>query len=372
MSAAYTPGLLVTTSAIINRLRRLPINGEVLVKVGDNVDAEDIIACALLPGPVNIIRIAEKLALNQNEIMQYMKVKENDVINKGDVIAETKGFMGFFGSKIESPYEGTIEYISRTSGTVGIREPATPLNLKAYISGTVTKVIDNEGVIIETAGAMVQGIFGVGGERRGRIKTISASADAMPDDNAINEQCAGTILNAGASVNINHIRKAVQVGAIGIIVGAINDAVLRAYLGYDIGVAITGQEEIPLTLILTEGFGSLDMASRTFDLLKKLDGEYASINGATQIRAGVIRPEIIIPHSNSGDIVEKNADAELVIGTRVRVIREPHFGRFANITELPAELHVIPTGAKVRVAKVKFNAEEEDLIPRANLEIYAE
>jgi hypothetical protein len=372
MSAAYTPGLLVTSSAVISRLRRLPINGEVMVKVGDNVDAEDVIAQALLPGPVNVVRVAEKLALNQNEIMQFMKVKEGDAIQKGDVIAETKGFMGFFGSKIDSPFEGTIEYISRTSGMVGIREPATPLNLKAYISGKITKVIDNEGVVIETGGAMVQGIFGVGGERRGRIKTISASADAMPDDDAINEQCCGAILNAGASVNINHIRKAVQVGAIGIIAGAINDAVLRAYLGYDIGVAITGQEDIPLTLILTEGFGNLDMASRTFDLLKKFDGEYASINGATQIRAGVIRPEIIIPHTITDDITVKTADAELIIGTRVRVIREPHFGRFANIIELPAELHVIPTGAKVRVAKVKFNNDDEDIIPRANLEIYAE
>jgi hypothetical protein len=114
------------------------------------------------------------------------------------------------------------------------------------------------------------------------------------------------------------------------------------------------------------------MASRTFDLLKKFDGEYASINGATQIRAGVIRPEIIIPHTITDDITVKTADAELIIGTRVRVIREPHFGRFANIIELPAELHVIPTGAKVRVAKVKFNNDDEDIIPRANLEIYAE
>jgi hypothetical protein len=202
--------------------------------------------------------------------------------------------------------------------------------------------------------------------------TISAGADVMPDESLINEKCAGAILNAGASVNINHIRKAISVGAAGIIVGAINDAVLRAYLGYDIGVAITGQEDIPLTLILTEGFGTLSMATRTFDLLKKLDGEYASINGATQIRAGVIRPEIIIPHIITGEAIEKTADAELAIGTRVRVIREPHFGRFANITELPAELHVIPTGARVRVAKVIFNKNEEDIIPRANLEIYAE
>ncbi len=34
MSAAYTPGLLVTPSAVISRLRRLPVSGEVLVREG--------------------------------------------------------------------------------------------------------------------------------------------------------------------------------------------------------------------------------------------------------------------------------------------------------------------------------------------------
>ena len=37
------------------------------------------------------------------------------------------------------------------------------------------------------------------------------------------------------------------------------------------------------------------MGDRTFNLLKSHDSKFVSINGATQIRAGVIRPEIVIP-----------------------------------------------------------------------------
>ncbi len=80
------------------------------------------------------------------------------------------------------------------------------------------------------------------------------------------------MLLGGATANVAQIRKAIEVGAVGIIVGAVSDAVLRAYLGYDIGVAITGQEDVPLTLILTEGFGQLAMAQRTFALLDALQG----------------------------------------------------------------------------------------------------
>ena len=36
------------------------------------------------------------------------------------------------------------------------------------------------------------------------------------------------------------------------------------------------------------------MGDRTFNLLKSHDSKFVSINGATQIRAGVIRPEIVI------------------------------------------------------------------------------
>jgi hypothetical protein len=72
---------------------------------------------------------------------------------------------------------------------------------------------------------------------------------------------------------------------------------LSEILGYDLGVAITGSEDIPTTIVCTEGFGQIGMAGRSFDLLKELNGRRASISGATQIRAGVIRPEVIVPTS---------------------------------------------------------------------------
>ena len=48
-------------------------------------------------------------------------------------------------------------------------------------------------------------------------------------------------------------------------------------LGYSLGVAITGTENTT-TLILTEGFGEVNMAKRTFDLLKENELDEESIN----------------------------------------------------------------------------------------------
>lgn len=368
MPTAYTPGLHVAAHTVIRKVRRLPLKGEVLVAAGATVAADTIVARAKLPGAIQAVRAAEHLGVSPGEVLRLLKKGEGDSVAVGEVLAETKGLFGLFGSKLASPTTGTIEYISAITGTLGIREHPTPLELSAYVSGTVERVMPDEGVEIVTRGALVQGIFGVGGERRGALKTVAAGATATLDDARLTADCAGCVLLGGGTANVAQIRQAIALGAVGLIVGAVSDAVLRAYLGYDIGVAITGQEEVPLTLILTEGFGQLAMAERTFALLHSLEGQEASINGATQIRAGVIRPEVIVPRDASA-VTSEVRDSELRRGARVRLIREPYFGHFATVASLPADLHKIDTEAMVRVAEVTFDDGTTTLVPRANLEL---
>jgi len=140
-------------------------------------------------------------------------------------------------------------------------------------------------------------------------------------------------------------------------------------------VAITGNEQKGITLMITEGFGKLPMAKRTFELFLELNGKKASMNGATQIRAGVIRPEVIVAIPEE-QIVSEESEEELsqglAIGTIVRVIREPYFGRIGKVTALPPELQIIETEAKVRVLELEFDNGERVIVPRANVEIIEE
>jgi len=154
------------------------------------------------------------------------------------------------------------------------------------------------------------------------------------------------------------------------VVGGISDTDLIAYLGHDIGGAITGHEDVPVTVISTEGFGKMRMADRTFQLFKAISGFKASINGATQIRAGVMRPEIIVPGFQATEqLVEHDLSEGLVPGTPLRIIREPYFGQLAEVVDLPPELQVIETEAKVRILRAKLQDGTIVTIPRANVEI---
>jgi hypothetical protein len=374
LGSAYTPGLTVSGDITVRRIRRLPIKGEVLVKPGDPVEHDSVIARAMLPGALQTLKLAEKLGIEAKDVRTLFKLKEGDPVEKGQVVAETKGiFGGRFKQSAISDFSGTIESVSEVTGNALVREASVPVDVNAYIKGTIADIIPAEGAIIETRCAMVQGIFGVGGERNGVIRVAVKDADEVLDAANVLDSDKGKILIGGSGITLAAILKATQVGAIGLVAGGVKDSDLTKFLGYDIGVAITGQEAIGLTIMLTEGFGYLTMAQRTLDLLRSLEGRTASINGATQIRAGVIRPEIISPlaaDTKASGVAQQVL--ELKIGTPIRVIREPYFGQLGKVTDLPAQLVVVDSGTEVRVLRAKLDKTGEDVtVPRANVEIIA-
>jgi len=351
----------------------LPILGEVLVKLGQVLTPEVPVAKAMIPGNPTAVNVSNALSCEAEDIEGYMVKKQGDAVKKDEPIAIQKTFFGLFSSVCASPVEGVIEHISAVTGQVIVREPAVPIQVKAYINGKVTEILDREGVVIETKGAFIQGIFGVGGERDGILKVVVKNWSDVLDGDKITADCKGKIIVGGSLMTGAAIRRAHEVGASGIVAGGVIDKDLVDYLGFDIGVAVTGHENIPLTLIVTEGFGQIPMAHKTFELLQRLDGKHASINGATQIRAGVMRPEIIVP-DDSVDVQENTvSDGEMEAGTLIRCIREPYFGQLAEVVDLPPELRVVETGAKVRIMNIKLrNTGEVVTVPRANVELIEE
>ena len=375
MSSAYVPGLKVTDHAELKIERRLPLKGNVVVAKGDTVSWNTVVANTFLPGSVELVNAAAKLGISPEEVPQAMLKSEGDQVSKGETLARSKGFWGLFRSNLASPISGTVESVSEVSGLIVLRAPSVPVEINAYVDGIVEDILPEEGVIIRTSAAYIQGIFGIGGETAGEICIFTEDPDEELQIERLSEAYKGKILVGGALVTADFLRKAVQYGVKAVVTGGISDADLADFLGYDLGVAITGSEDKGITLIVTEGFGKIAMAERSFNLLKRCVGRWASVSGATQIRAGVIRPEIIIADNvDSKPREEKSTavSAGLHIGSKVRLIREPDFGKIAIVAELPSEAELIPTGAKVRVARVKLDDGRLLSLPRANLEIIEE
>lgn len=368
---AYTPGLKVTPAALLRFERRLPLTGTVDVQVGDRVSFDQVVARTDLPGRVEMVNLASKLGIDPSELPLILKKKEGDPIKRGEILAHSKGFFGFFRVPYAAPIDGTIESISRTTGQVIMRCPPQPIQIKAYVDGVVEEIEKDQGVTLKTFGSLIQGIFGLGGETSGELVVLCSDGAVQcgPDDLSEKHRGKAVVVRKLASADL--VREAARLGVAAVIAGGIDDSDVRDLLGYDLGVAITGNERLGVTVVVTEGFGPLAIAQKTFDLLQKQQGKRASISGATQIRAGVIRPEIIITDLN-GEWEKKAtepADLELAVGVPVRLIRQPNFGELGTVTDLPVQPVVIPSGAKVRVAEIQLADGQKLLLPRANLEL---
>ena len=373
MAHAYTPGVTVTARTTLVRERRLPLAGTVLAKVGDEVKAEQVVARTELPGNVQTVNVANILSVLPEDIEGTLTKPVGSSLEEGDVFAMSRSFFGLFKSKCKSPTKGTLESISNITGQAILREPPIPVEVHAYVDGKVIEAMEKEGVKVETECSFLQGIFGIGGETWGEIKLLVSKSGEPLDEKSLDAGCSGKIVVGGSRVDNAFLEKAASLGVRGVVVGGIDDKDLRQFLGYDLGVAITGSEEKGISVIITEGFGEMRMAEKTFSLLRSLEGRKASMSGVTQIRAGVMRPEVIVsmdgrvsPSGQKGSIFSASG---LEVGSAIRVIREPHFGRLGRVVDLPPELRVLETEAKVRVLEVEFEDGTKTILPRANVEM---
>jgi hypothetical protein len=375
MGTAYTPGLTVSADAVVRKLRRLPLAGDILVEVGDRVEATTPVARALLPGDLVNVRVADELGIEPSEINDVLKVSTGAEVSEGDVIAEMKGLFGLFTSRARAPTAGTVEYASAATGHVGIRRAPTPVEVTAFVQGRIAETNPPDSVLVETRGARVQGVFGVGGETAGVVACVSAGPDAALRAADLPGDLAGRIVIGGGWAEPDAWRLLAERKAVGLIIGSLRDSELKDFLGYDLGLAITGHEDVPYTVIVTEGFGHVPMSKVTFDLLASLEGRPASMSGQTQIRAGAVRPELVAPREEAAGPPEALAAGapeagELAIGSAVRLIRHPHFGLVGRVVELPEEPTGIPTGAKVRVLAAELGDGRTLVVPRSNVELF--
>lgn len=372
MAHSYTPGLTVTEQTVVRRRRVLPLPGLVLVNRGDVVRSDQPVARAELPGKVHPLNLANQLGVGPDEIKEYLIKKEGDSIQKDEILAENKPLIKWFKTEIRSPIAGKVESLSMITGQVLLREPPRILELLGYVDGTTVEIHPNQGVTVEATCSLVQGIFGIGGETSGELVVAVTSPNEALMPTHLRPDMKGKIVVGGSFLSAETMAKAKEVGVGGLVVGGIHDKDLRMLLGYDLGVAITGTEQVGFTLILTEGFGTIPMAHKTFTLLAAHVGEKASISGATQIRAGVIRPEIIIPKkvgSAAGAPTVLPERGGVQIGDPVRIIRDPLFGKIGQVSALPSDLQKIPTESEVRVLEVRFPDGQVAVIPRTNIEV---
>lgn len=372
MSKVLVPSLALSPCVTVRRRRELPLEGKLLCAPGDTVGAAQVVARAYLPGDLIILRLPEKMGIEPGDVMRGLRVAVGAEVSEGSLLCEHVGLFGWFKTRFYATTAGVVEFVTEQTGHLGVRLPARPLELDAYLSGTVVEVETGRAVTVEAQAALVQGIFGVGGERRGVITLLNVGRDQEVQPDHIPVIAQGAVLVGGMRASRAALECARERGAVGFVTGSIDDAALAGYLGYDLGIALTGDEQVSMSVIVTEGFGAIPFSERAYAVLAAAAGRDASLSGATQVRAGAVRPEIVIPGGvevSDGFSTETMAASALRVGAAVRLIRVPYFGMRAIIAELPHAPERIETGALTRVLRATLESGETVTVPRANVEL---
>jgi hypothetical protein len=368
--------------AVLERPRKLPFPGRILVPVGQSVGAGDLLAETELPGRVLLFELCSQLETDLASLPRFVTVKKGEAIHAGQILAETPGFLGLFRGIVRSPIDGWVEAISWTGGHLILRGHPTKLTLPAFYQGTVTRIIAHETIVLAARGLFVQGCIGRGGEAVGTLMLVSSPANdpGFGTSTVAPATCAkpaskgatfrDAIIVTPQPITAAFVQEAWKNGACGVIAPSMNASEFRHLSSEN---PETPDDRLPVSfpVVLIEGFGNVPMNSCAFELLAASAGKTASLSGKTQVRAGAVRPEVFVPVAEGAPSSQAASNAQTVgVGSLVRVVAGPFFGSLGKIMHLPEKPAIIPSASKVRVAEIELLVTSQRiLLPRANLEV---
>lgn len=336
----------------IERERVLPVAGNVIAKLNQNVSSTDLIAEATWSREHLLIDVARTLSISANAADRLIQVKVNDKVPEGSEIAVGKGL---FPRTIRSPRDGRVVAVG--GGQVLMETGDASIQLRAGIPGTIVHIIPNRGAIIRTVGSLIQGTWGNGRIESGILFNLTEGPDDVLTASRLDVSLRGSIILAGLIRDAETFRTATELSVRGMILSSISPGLLPA----------AQQARFPILAI--DGFGQTPMNSAAYKLLTTNAKRDVTINAEAFNRYTGARPEIIIPLPVSQEPPPPTDVSTLEAGQTVRLRRAPHAGEIGTLTRLHPGLSSLPSGLRAPAGDVKLENGEQILVPLVNLEI---
>jgi hypothetical protein len=335
----------------VQRRRYLPITGKVMVRAGQEVTADEVIATTDAYATHISIDLERGLGVPKNKVVEYLKRSIGDDVSEGAVIASRSGLLS---RTVRAPRSGRMVTVG--GGQVLLRVKQKPFELKAGLPGTVIQVEPDLGAIIQTTGAWIQGVWGNGKVRSGKLALCVEQPDQAVTSKDLNSKQKGLILLAGYCVGPQVFERMAKYQINGLILGSMATRLIPTAM------------RMPYPVMVLDGFGAMGINLSAFRLLSTNVEREISLNAAVYDHQTGQRPEIVIPLEGQG-APPVPMDLETVeIGQQVKILRAPYHGKVGTIARLLGVVR-LPNGMRVETAEVTLSDEEKALVPLANLEV---
>jgi len=346
------PVLHILPLTTIVRERLLPVAGKVNAHMNQRVNPTDVIAEASFAREHVLLDVARTFGVSANAADRMIKVKEGDRLTQGTLVAEGTGL---FPRSIKSPRAGRVMIAG--SGQILMEAGDTRIELRAGLPGIVTQVISERGVVIRTAGALVQGVWGNGRIDNGLMVSLLEKPDDILTADRLDVSLRGSVILGGHVRDIETLKIAAELPVRGLIISSLPSSL------------ITTAYQMRYPILVMEGFGVLPMNSAAFKLLTTNNKREATVNAEHLDRYSANRPEVIIPLPISNEPPEPNNYEAFAVGQQVRMRRPPNAGMIGTISNLRAGLSLLPSGLRASAADVRLENGENVLVPLVNLEV---
>lgn len=375
----YRP--MVSPLTLETQVLELPLAGEVLVRMGNRVEPDEVVARTLVPARGQRFAVARALGISEKELPACLVLEDGAVVGVGQVVARLGRLRQRFW---RAPIAGVLSTAEAERGYLVLTPEARSFELRAPIKGFVAAVEPFRAVTLQTPAAVVQGVFGLGGAQHGvlRMAVTAAEDELLPE--MIDARCALAIVIGGGPVGAEALAQAVEQQVRGLIVGSITVEALQSFLGYrddmDWQVGANGwcfppavvRRDFPLTVVVTEGVGRHAMCARAFELLASYDGWEAYLDGRTWLHGPAMRrPQVVIPlpRANPAEIASEGDSEQLIPGCEVRLLGSDSLGRTGQLIALPRGMAETPGGLRFRPAEVLLEDGSVVVVPVENLEV---
>lgn len=361
MTQHYLASNIIMENTIIVRNRVLPphVYGTIAVDVDDEVTGNHVVAQGQSPQDYVIIDVAEALGISPARMEKQktvMAVEAGERVEAGQPLAIARRRRDRKRMP-KAPAAGIVNLVE--NGRVILQINPKPVLVRARIPGIVEDMVGERGVRIRSTGTLIQCAWGNGkfgfGPYHMEPETGLAS---LAEQNTMLSSIRGRVYVLNRPITGDDLRIVAE-QELGGLVGPSMPFYLRE-----------ASFALKVPVILTEGFGDLRPARRTYEMLKKYAREReGAFDAAMPSRWEYGRPEIVLP---GGSTLAKPPaiDRPLKVGDAVRVRVGKLAGEIGEVLFLPPTPTRVENGLRLPSAQLKIrNMPDKITIPLANLEI---
>lgn len=336
----------------LRRQRLLPVEGQVLVNLGDQVRSSDPVARANLYTKHVMLDASRALGLPADRVSKLIQRSIGEKVDEGAIIA---GRRGVGARLLRSPAGGQIAAISE--GQILLQVSDESALLPARVPGEIINIDPGRGVTIECTAAWLQGVWGNGRFADGNLQLQADNPLHQLTADQIDMSLRGVILLAGHCGQRQALELAGQVPIRGLVLGSMATRLLPV------------AEKMSYPIVVIEGFGQYPMNMDAFKLLGNHNGASATLNAQRGDRYTGERPELIIPVKDAGRPPQPIRTQTFRLGQNVRVLSGEYKSALGEITALWPTAMLFAGGMRAPAAEVDLASGGHIRVALANLEL---